>query len=60
MSEMTAAEVYQTHIDRLETTPAMQSMAAVKAAVLDLLYIARNTDELLRNDREEFMNRFGR
>jgi len=59
--EVTAAEIYQRHIDAIEDQLGVgpSTVANLRAAVLDLLYIARNTDEFHRRDREEFERKYG-
>jgi hypothetical protein len=56
--QLTAAQVYQQHIDRIETLDAGGDnllLGALRDAVLQMLYISRNADEFHRADREQFM-----
>jgi hypothetical protein len=57
----TAAEVCQRHIDAIIDHPGVgpTAVANLRAAVLDLLAMTRNTDEFHRNDREEYERKYG-
>lgn len=53
----TAADICQHHIDAIEDHPGVGPTAVsnLRAAVLDLLCLTRNTDAKARADRAEFM-----
>jgi hypothetical protein len=53
----TAAEICQHHIDIIEGQHGVgpTTVANLRAAVLELLYLTRNTDTAARADRAQFM-----
>lgn len=57
----TAAEICQAHIDAIEAHPGVgpTTVANLRAAVLELLYLTRNTDDFYRRDREEYERKYG-
>lgn len=57
----TASEVCQWHIDAIESQSGVgpTTVANLRAAVLDLLYVTRNTDDFHRRDRAEYEAKYG-